>query len=141
MRISGNVVNVQVDIFFVRKHFRGTYFPKLGSLKLQISWKVFCKYNQKSNFTGDISCNQKNKIVEHAWSLSKTEKGQLIKKFQLANFLTVNNKSLNFHQVLVCFQKDVYKVDVRTEYLSKIASQNSVLFLSSQWQEEILWTL
>ena len=54
----------------------------------------------------------------------------MIKKFQLVHFLTVNNKSLNFYQELVCFEKEVYKVDVRTGYLNKTAAQEILLFLS-----------
>ena len=69
-------------------------------------------------------------IVEHAWILSKTEKAQLIKKLQLVHFLTVNNKSLNLYQELVCFEKEVYKVNVRTGYLNKTAVQEILLFLS-----------
>ena len=76
------------------------------------------------------SHNQEKMIVEHAWILSKTEKAQLIKKLQLVHFLTVNNKSLNFYQELVCFEKEVYKVNVRTGYLNKTAVQEILLFLS-----------
>ena len=76
------------------------------------------------------SRNQEKTIVEHARILSKTEKAQLIQKFQLVHFLTVNNKSLNFYRELVCFEKEVYKVDVGTGYLNKTAAQEILLFLS-----------
>ena len=76
------------------------------------------------------SHNQEKMIVEHARILSKTQKEQLIKKFQLVHFLTVNNQSLNFCQDLVCFEKEVYKVNVRTGYLNKTAAQEILLFLS-----------
>ena len=76
------------------------------------------------------SHNQEKTIVEHAWILLKTEKAQLIKKLQLVHFLTVINKSLNFYQELVCFEKEVYKVNVRTGYLNKTAVQEIPLFLS-----------
>ena len=77
-----------------------------------------------------LSRNQEKTIVEHARILSKTEKAQLIKKFQLVQFLTVNNKSLNLYQELVCFEKEVYKVDVGTGYLNKTAAQEILFFLS-----------
>ena len=77
-----------------------------------------------------LSRNQEKAIVEHARILSKTEKAQLIKKFQLVQFLTVNNKSLNLYQELVCFEKEVYKVDVGTGYLNKTAAQEILFFLS-----------
>ena len=54
----------------------------------------------------------------------------MIKKFQLVQFLTVNNKSLNLYQELVCFEKEVYKVDVGTGYLNKTAAQEILFFLS-----------
>ena len=40
------------------------------------------------------SGNQEKTIVEHARSLSKAEKAQLVKKFRLVHFLTVNNKQI-----------------------------------------------
>ena len=80
-------------------------------------------------------------IVEHAWILSKTEKAQLIKKLQLVHFLTVNNKSLNLYQELVCFEKEVYKVNVRTVYLNKTAVQEILLFLSKSMITEKYGTL
>ena len=76
------------------------------------------------------SRDQEKTIVEHGRILSKTEKAQLIQKFQLVHFLTVNNRSLNFYQELVCFEKEVYKVDVGTGYLNKTAAQEILLFLS-----------
>ena len=48
---------------------------------------------------------------------------KLIKKFQFAHFLIVNNKSLNFDQELVCFDKVIYKVDVGTGYLNKTVAE------------------
>ena len=74
------------------------------------------------------SRDQEKTIVEHARLIQ--EKAQLIKKFQLIDFLTVNNKSLNFFQGLVCLEKEVYKVDVGTAYLNKTAAQEFLLFLS-----------
>ena len=65
----------------------------------------------------------------------------MIKKFQLVHFLTVNNKSLNFYQELVCFEKEVYKVDVRTGYLNKTAAHEILLFLSKSITENITETL
>ena len=37
---------------------------------------------------------------------------------------------MNFYQELVCFEKEVYKVNVRTGYLNKTAVQEILLFLS-----------
>ena len=54
----------------------------------------------------------------------------MIKKLQLVHFLTVNNKSLNFYQELVCFEIEAYKVDAGTGYLNKAGSQEILLFLS-----------
>ena len=74
------------------------------------------------------SRDQEKTIVEHARLMQ--EKAQLIKKFQLVDFLTVNNKSLNFFQGLVCLEKEVFKVDVGTGYLNKTVAQEFLLFLS-----------
>ena len=46
------------------------------------------------------SHNKEKTIVEHARILSKTEKAQLIKKWHLVHFLTINNKCLNFRRLI-----------------------------------------
>ena len=53
-----------------------------------------------------------------------------MKRFQLVHFLTVNNKSLNFYQELVRFEKEILNVDVGMGYLNKTAAQEILLFLS-----------
>ena len=69
-------------------------------------------------------------IVECAREISKSQKSQLIKNFQLAHFLTVKNKSFNFFKDMVKFGKEVHKVDVGTGYLSTNAAQEMVMLLS-----------
>ena len=76
------------------------------------------------------STSQEKTILEYVRELSKPDRAKLTKKFQLVHFLTVNNKSLNFYQKLVRFQKDIYKVDVGTGYLNNKAAQEILLFLS-----------
>ena len=83
-----------------------------------------------------LSCNQEKTTAKHAQILSKSKRTQLIKKFQLVHFLTINNKSLNFYQELFCFEKEVYKVDVGTGYLNKTAAQEILLFLSKSMVAE-----
>ena len=61
------------------------------------------------------------------------KKAQLIQKFQLVQFLTVNNKSFNFYH---CFEKKFYKVNVGTGYLNETAVLESLLFLSKLMLDE-----
>ena len=95
----------------------------------QLREKTKATSNQQIAATSS-SHNQEKTIVEHAWILSKTEKAQLIKKFQLVHFLTVNNKFLDFYQELICLEKEVHKVNFGKGYLNKTAAQEILLFLS-----------
>ena len=95
----------------------------------QLREKTKATSNQQIAATSS-SHNQEKTIVKHAWILSKTEKAQLIKKFQLVHFLTVNNKFLDFCQELICLEKEVHKVNFGKGYLNKTAAQEILLFLS-----------
>ena len=101
-------------------------------LKSNIHTTAVNRLREKTKATSgqQIVATSSSRNQEKTRILSKTEKAQLIKKFQLVHFLTVNNKSLNFYQELVCFEKEFYKVDVGTGYLNKTAAQEILLFLS-----------
>ena len=75
-------------------------------------------------------------IVDHARNATKQQIQQLVKKFQLAHFLTVNNKSFNFYQSLVRFEKDIHKVNVGTGYLNNKSCSEIIHYLSKAMVQE-----
>ena len=60
----------------------------------------------------------------------------MVRKFQLAHFLIVNNKSFNFYKDLVHFTKEFYNVDVGSGYLQNVSAKEMVLYLSKSIVEE-----
>ena len=79
---------------------------------------------------------RQKRIIELARDLTKTQKAQLVRKFQLAHFLIVNKKSFNSYRDLVTFQKDMYHIDVRTGYLSNVAAKEMIMYLSKSIEAE-----
>ena len=71
-----------------------------------------------------------------ARDLTKTQKAQLVRKFQLAHFLIVNKKLFNSYRDLVTFQKDMYHIDVQTGYLSNVAAKEMIMYLSKSIEAE-----
>ena len=82
------------------------------------------------------SSSMQKTIVEHARDLSKSHKSQLVRKFQLAHFLIVNNKSFNFHKDLVHFTKEFYNRDIGSGYFQNVSVKEMVLHLSKSIMEE-----
>ena len=74
--------------------------------------------------------SSQSSIVEHARNANAKQIKELTKKFQLAHFLTVENKSFEFYQSLVRFEKDFHKVDLGTGYLNRQACHEMVIYLS-----------
>ena len=74
--------------------------------------------------------SSQSSIVEHVRKANAKQIKELTKKFQLAHFLTVENKSFEFYQSLVRFEKDFHKVDLGTGYLNRQACHEMVIHLS-----------
>ena len=75
-------------------------------------------------------------IVQYSQDINKSQKLALIKKFQLAHFLTVHNKSFHFYQELAHFEKDYHNVQLGSGYLSKDAAQEILQYTSNSILEE-----
>ena len=55
----------------------------------------------------------------------------MLKKFQLAHFIAIQNKSFNFYEHLSEFEKNVHKVDLGNGYLTDKAGREITVYLSN----------
>ena len=78
----------------------------------------------------ESSGSTQTSIVTHATNATRENRKQLVTKFQLCHFLTVKNKSFQFYQDMVRFEKDVHKVGLGTVYLNRQSGTEMISYLS-----------
>ena len=75
-------------------------------------------------------------ILTKVRELQNNQRDQLLKKFQLAHFVVLHNKSFNMYQNFVNFEKDIHKVDVGNGFLNNKSGQEITIFLSNSLLRE-----
>lgn len=79
---------------------------------------------------------QQKSILKHVKELNLHQRDQLLKKFQLAHFTVMHNKSFKTYKNFVNFEKDVHKVDVGNGFLNEKSGQEMSMFLSNSLLRE-----